>query len=357
MTKAKRKGTRSESGRLDNLFSWRRAILEATAEELPPTRAHCLLVLSCHMNDAGDGCWPSQGRLAAETKLTRRAVQIHLAAAEEAGWIQRRVVTRDGKVTGTIYRAAIPQAVWERMTAEPSPEADADLDGESGSPFPEDDAPEAMANDVRHGGESRTPRGEPRSPGWRTTFAGMANDVRPNSSENSSGNSSERKKAPASPDLSLPGGPAGSGQVSTPDPVVPAPPSAPPSAPAMPPFRRRVILPEVLDRIRDAVNRALGYTGTKAALPAEISSGRWDRIAVSCDEDPGIAAKAAVEAMRRVSAAGWPTVTLRYFAGNIDELVGAALTPKPAVQNLDARGEETNDAFLARMKAQGGAGA
>jgi hypothetical protein len=66
-------------------FSWRSAILTS---ELPATTRHVLLTLSCHMNDAGESCFPSIERLSKETGLSTRAVSKHLGAAREACWIK-----------------------------------------------------------------------------------------------------------------------------------------------------------------------------------------------------------------------------------------------------------------------------
>lgn len=65
-------------------FSWRQAILDS---ELPPTTRHVLLTLACHMNDAGQSCYPSIELLCKETGLSNRAVITHLQNAAEAGWI------------------------------------------------------------------------------------------------------------------------------------------------------------------------------------------------------------------------------------------------------------------------------
>jgi len=65
-------------------YSWRGAILKSG---LPPTTRHVLLTLSCHMNDAGESCYPSIELLCEETGLSKRAVIMHLQNAADAGWI------------------------------------------------------------------------------------------------------------------------------------------------------------------------------------------------------------------------------------------------------------------------------
>jgi hypothetical protein len=65
-------------------YSWRNAILQST---LPATTRHVLLTLSCHVNDAGESCYPSTRRQAEETGLSERAVITHLQKAEALGWL------------------------------------------------------------------------------------------------------------------------------------------------------------------------------------------------------------------------------------------------------------------------------
>jgi len=65
-------------------FSWRQAVL---ASRRPATTKHVLLTLSCHMNDAGESCFPFIDTLARETSLSRRAVIDHVGRAAAAGWI------------------------------------------------------------------------------------------------------------------------------------------------------------------------------------------------------------------------------------------------------------------------------
>lgn len=68
-----------------NLFlTWRGAVLKSG---LPPTTRLVLLTLGCHMNDAGESCFPSIEMLCDETGLSKRAVLIHIKVASDAGWI------------------------------------------------------------------------------------------------------------------------------------------------------------------------------------------------------------------------------------------------------------------------------
>jgi hypothetical protein len=68
-------------------FSWREALLESN---LAPTAKHVLLTLACHMNDLGNGCFPSTKTLARQTGLSERSVCTHLKEAKKAGWIVAR---------------------------------------------------------------------------------------------------------------------------------------------------------------------------------------------------------------------------------------------------------------------------
>lgn len=66
-------------------YSWRHAILHA---DLQSTTKLVLLALSCHINDAGESCFPSTRRQAEETGLSERAVITHLKIAADAGWLK-----------------------------------------------------------------------------------------------------------------------------------------------------------------------------------------------------------------------------------------------------------------------------
>lgn len=79
--------TKSADAALDRphrFFSWRLAILRS---DLQPVTRHVLLTLSCHMNDAGESCFPSLKTLCRETGLSNRCVIDHLRIAADAGWI------------------------------------------------------------------------------------------------------------------------------------------------------------------------------------------------------------------------------------------------------------------------------
>jgi len=90
-------------------YSWRQAILKSS---LPPTTRHVLLTLSCHMNDAGESCYPSIELLCEETGLSNRAVITHLKLSEDAGWIEvEKHGFRGRKWARNEYKIAWPERI------------------------------------------------------------------------------------------------------------------------------------------------------------------------------------------------------------------------------------------------------
>ena len=71
-------------------FSWRGAILKSNLE---PTTRHVLLTLACHMNDAGESCYPTISTLCSETGLSKQTIITHLDLARDAGWV---VISKHG---------------------------------------------------------------------------------------------------------------------------------------------------------------------------------------------------------------------------------------------------------------------
>lgn len=69
---------------MSRAWTWRQAILKTY---LPATTKHVLLVISCHMNDMGEGCYPSTKTLAERCSLSERSVCTHIEDAENAGWL------------------------------------------------------------------------------------------------------------------------------------------------------------------------------------------------------------------------------------------------------------------------------
>ena len=90
-------------------FSWRSAILKSS---IPPTTKLVLLTLSCHMNDAGESCYPSINLLCSETGLSNRAVITHLHNAAEWGWIN---VRKQG-LAGQQWSRNSYQLSWDHLT-------------------------------------------------------------------------------------------------------------------------------------------------------------------------------------------------------------------------------------------------
>jgi len=353
MAKPRRETTRSTSGRLDNLFSWRRAILEATPEEMPATRAHVLLTLSCHMNDVGDGCWPSQATLAAETKLSLRAVQAHLQGADETGWLMRSLVFRNGEVAGTNYRTAIPAVVWTRMlAAAAAPIVEDDVEAPDEQPAFDlgvggvagDATPPAGADQA--GGVA--PPATPPAPGatrvaggagrCRTSCREVSQEVHPNSSKNSSVNASKKETEPAAPGARSPD-PAG-GLVEEPKPNGQVSP--------MPPGRPTLVTQAQLDEQRTIVNLTLEYSGSAELRATDVT--RWEKLWQKHHGDLGELVLVCREAKRRCATAGHG-VSLQYLVDKWDTVAPAAhqAVPVGAVGNTGG-----NAAFLARLTAGGG---
>lgn len=93
--------------RLSALFGWRSAIVES---DLIPSVRLTALVLSLHMSERGDSCFPSIATLAAETAQSESTVKRSLTALESAGWITRERARRpNGSDTSTRYTATVPQ--------------------------------------------------------------------------------------------------------------------------------------------------------------------------------------------------------------------------------------------------------
>lgn len=66
------------------VLSWRGYVLKS---DLLPVTRHVLLTLACHMNDAGESCFPSIQMLCEETGLSKQTLITHLKHATDAGWI------------------------------------------------------------------------------------------------------------------------------------------------------------------------------------------------------------------------------------------------------------------------------
>jgi hypothetical protein len=144
------------------VWSWRQVILRSS---LASTTKLVLLALSSHMNDHGEGCYPSLDTIAQETSLTRKAVITHIANAVAAGLLVKDRLKLSGrKWASNEYRAAIPPEM------------------ESGTP--DHQGVQEVHPITNERGEAGTPEG-------CTSFPHGVYDVHTNSSENSTLNPKE----------------------------------------------------------------------------------------------------------------------------------------------------------------------
>ena len=136
-----------DSGReLSALFTWRSAVVES---ELASSRRLVALVLSLHMSERGDSCFPAVRTIAAETGLSTSTVGPAIEELVEAGFltVERGNRGRGGRGKVNRYRATFPE------TRPPSSET---TDGDD----PGDDAKRRDGRDVP-GGKRRDGRTDP----------------------------------------------------------------------------------------------------------------------------------------------------------------------------------------------------
>ena len=98
---------------------------------LQAPRKMVLLALADNANDEGTDCWPSVGKLVEKCSMSERAVQGHLAALEEGGYIKRHErLGRSNKFTIHVERIRLEileKTKASRSTpAESAPPADVD---------------------------------------------------------------------------------------------------------------------------------------------------------------------------------------------------------------------------------------
>lgn len=95
---------------LSPLFTWRSAICES---DLPSTSRHVALVLSLHMSERGDSCFPSIPTLADESGYSRRTVQRHLQNLSDSGWLEhigwKKWQTPGGEQRTKRWKAVVPR--------------------------------------------------------------------------------------------------------------------------------------------------------------------------------------------------------------------------------------------------------
>ena len=88
---------------------------------LQATRKMVLLALADNANDEGTDCWPSVGKLVEKCSMSERAVQGHLAALEEDGYIKRHErLGRSNKFTINVDRIRL-EALEKSKPFKPTP--------------------------------------------------------------------------------------------------------------------------------------------------------------------------------------------------------------------------------------------
>lgn len=104
-------------------WTWQQAVLES---KLPSTVKLVLLVIGCHMNAVGEGCYPSTLRIADEASLSERAVCTAIATAKEMGWLAVKPMELKGrKWRRHCYFPQWPQAVTEGTEPRSVPQREA----------------------------------------------------------------------------------------------------------------------------------------------------------------------------------------------------------------------------------------
>lgn len=95
---------------MSRVWTWRQALLET---KLPATTKHVLMVISTHMNDMGEGCYPSTKRISGLASLSERAVCEHIASAIQLGWIESKVHGFNGQGwSRNEYRPSWPKGTY-----------------------------------------------------------------------------------------------------------------------------------------------------------------------------------------------------------------------------------------------------
>ena len=82
---------------------------EVINSDLRSTTKLVLLILSTHMNNDGNNCWPSFRLIAKKCTLSRDTVIKHISEAIEKGWLRKKERYRDnGDQTSNQYFPLIP---------------------------------------------------------------------------------------------------------------------------------------------------------------------------------------------------------------------------------------------------------
>ena len=88
------------------LFTWRSAIVTS---DLTAHERLVALVLSLHMSERGNSCWPSIDTTAEEAGLSYQGTKKILRRLDQLGWIKRTIKRRGtGRGTRVFYEAVIP---------------------------------------------------------------------------------------------------------------------------------------------------------------------------------------------------------------------------------------------------------
>lgn len=93
-------------------WSWRHAILSS---DLPSTTRFVLLVIGCHMNEKGQGCFPTIKDLMEESRLSNRTVCTHIDIAVKAGWLKK---SKHG-FRGQKWKTHEYEALWPDRNLDP----------------------------------------------------------------------------------------------------------------------------------------------------------------------------------------------------------------------------------------------
>ena len=78
------------------------------------TSRHILIYLSTWMDEAGEGCYPSQERISKETGLSIRTISRHIEKLRFNGWLRKYVEWQGKKQKRNTYYPKIPKYVKKR---------------------------------------------------------------------------------------------------------------------------------------------------------------------------------------------------------------------------------------------------
>lgn len=100
-------------------YGWQHAIASQHGPAAATTRL-ILLVISLHMDPAGENAWPSQTTIAKRAAITVRSVSKHIQEAASDGWLGISWAGRNGQGWRlTRYHAVVPEAVYATLPEKP----------------------------------------------------------------------------------------------------------------------------------------------------------------------------------------------------------------------------------------------